>query len=367
MTKEHFFEKQRDLTASKILFFERYVENYLPKILMQYGKCYIADLFCGPGKNGDKDGSPLVLLRRIIKTLESPVIRSKRPDAEISILFNDNNKTAIEDLSEAVSALGLPKNVKVVTVCNKFKEIIRDIGAVLRDKQEPKFFFLDPFGYSDIGVDDIKLLMAFPNTEVLLFLPTFHTYRFHKDPGSPLATKSFVQSFTDKGLVDYESIDDFNESIRWKLRSYLGLEFVRAIKLDKGACKNALFYMTRHTVGMLLMNNLVWKYSIDGSKVCPGQTGDQALFDLSSCSQNFVDKKNLLIEHVRKERQLSNVEVIKFVAINGFTTAYARETLTEMKKNEKIEVKYLRPDKIKGLYIADNNWNDSLSIIKYIG
>ena len=62
MTKKEFFNHQSDLTASKIMIYRQYIKEYLAKVLMHYGKCYIADFFCGCGKNGKRDGSPLVLL-----------------------------------------------------------------------------------------------------------------------------------------------------------------------------------------------------------------------------------------------------------------------------------------------------------------
>ena len=57
-----FFNIQTDLTASKISVFKHYIQGYLPKLLMSFGNCLIVDLFCGAGKNGDKNGSPLVLI-----------------------------------------------------------------------------------------------------------------------------------------------------------------------------------------------------------------------------------------------------------------------------------------------------------------
>lgn len=62
MANKDFFYSQTDLTASKILIYRQYMSSYLPKILMQYGRCCIADFFCGCGKNGHEDGSPLVLI-----------------------------------------------------------------------------------------------------------------------------------------------------------------------------------------------------------------------------------------------------------------------------------------------------------------
>jgi hypothetical protein len=46
MTTKDFFEKQSDLTASKLEIYENYIESYIMTLLMQFGVCFIGDLFC---------------------------------------------------------------------------------------------------------------------------------------------------------------------------------------------------------------------------------------------------------------------------------------------------------------------------------
>ena len=84
-----FFDKQSELTAAKVKIYSEYITGYLPKILQGFGHCLIADLFCGAGKNGNQDGSPLVLLARAKYILDSPLI--KRTSPTIEILFNDKD------------------------------------------------------------------------------------------------------------------------------------------------------------------------------------------------------------------------------------------------------------------------------------
>ena len=99
MSNEDFFEKQSDLTASKILIYREYLSNYLPKVLMQYGHCYITDFFCGCGKNGQKDGSPLVLIDEARKILGNSILKKKWPNAQIEILFSDFNSEYLSFIS----------------------------------------------------------------------------------------------------------------------------------------------------------------------------------------------------------------------------------------------------------------------------
>ena len=87
---DKFYKNQNNLTAAKIDFYQNYIEVYLIKLLMGFGKCFIADLFCGAGKNGDKQGSPLILIDRARYALNVPRLKD---NSQIYILFNDKNKS----------------------------------------------------------------------------------------------------------------------------------------------------------------------------------------------------------------------------------------------------------------------------------
>jgi len=366
--RNKFFSEQSDLTASKILIYRQYLSNYLPKVLMQYGRCYIADFFCGCGKNGDEDGSPLVLIDIAKKMLESPVLKSKQPNAEIVIVFSDDDQKCCDDLTAHLQKKPIPKQIKILgPFCESFDSIKAKAIEVFDKVKSPKFFFLDPFTYSDVGMGDVKSFMDVPSAEVLLFLPTFHSYRFIKCANEVGALKNFLDNFTGKGCVDYTDINDFNESIRQKLLRGIGLKYVRSVGLDDGSRKNALFYLTKHITGMLLMNKLVWKYAHDGITVKAKRDTGPTLFNLSAFSGNFKRIKEFFQEYIKEKKSVTNVEIIDFVAHNCFDTKYAAEILREMKKQNVIDIKYKKSDKKRGFYVADTHWNEELAIIIYKG
>src|SRR3989338_4034613 len=175
MVKKDFYDSQTDLTASKILIYRKYLSSFLPKVLMQYGKCYVADFFCGRGKNGNANGSPLVLLDVAKQILEDAVIKANQPNAEIVIVFSDADQGCCDDLKTHLQSMSLPSGIKVFgPFCEDFKSIKIKAINTFQTKMPPKFFFLDPFTYSEIGIDDVKEFMSVPAAEVLLILPTFH-------------------------------------------------------------------------------------------------------------------------------------------------------------------------------------------------
>lgn len=365
MANKDFFDSQTDLTASKILIYRQYLDSFLPKVLMQYGQCFIADFFCGCGKNGDEDGSPLVLLNTAKKMLESPVLKRKQPNAEIVIIFSDSEQKCCDDLKKH---LQLVPGIKILgPYCEDFKAIKVRATEAFKKMVAPKFFFLDPFTYSEIGIDDVKELMDVPSAEVLLFLPTFHSYRFIKCANEVSALKSFLENFTERGCADYTDINDFNESIRQKLLKHIGLKYVRSVGLDDGARKNALFYLTKHITGMLLMNKLVWKYAHDGVTVKAKMEIGPTLFNLSTITSNFQRIKELFQNYIKEKKELTNVEIIDFVAQNCFDTKYAGQILKEMKARDVIDVEYKKANKKRGFYVADTHWNEELATIIYRG
>ena len=368
MTKKEFFDHQSDLTASKILIYQQYLRKYLAIVLMQYGKCFMADFFCGCGKNGQKDGSPLVLLDIAKKMLDDPILKRKQPNAEIVIVFSDKNKSFCDDLKVHLQKLPIQKQIKVFgPFCESFNSIKKRVVEAFSKVKVPKFFFLDPFTYSDIGINDVRGFMDLPKAEILLFLPTFHSYRFVKCADVPEALKNFLEDFTERGRSDYTDINDFNESIRQKLLKCIDLRYVRVVGLDDGARKNALFYLTKHVTGMLQMNKLVWKYADDGVTVKTKGDTSPTLFDSSPFSENFNKMKRYLKNCIIEKKRLTNVEIIDFVAQIGFTTKYANGILKEMKNKGLISVKYKKSNKKRGFYVADGHWNEELAMIIYQG
>jgi len=336
MKNKKYYNKQDDLTAVKIEFYQNYIEVYLIKLLMGFGKCFIADLFCGAGKNGDKAGSPLALLNRAEYILTVPQLR----DSQIYILFNDKNKNNIQSLEKELKSVKRNENINIFSVQNKiFKNILLEILEQFRHKVVPKFFLLDPFTYSDVKIIHLKEIMSLKNTEILLFLPTFHAYRFAGDEKlkKDHKTRVFVEEFTDKGIYDYENIDDFMQSIKNKLRQKLGLDFVRPILLDGGKRKNALFLLTKNQEGMMLMNKIALKMSEDGKGINIKNFGQRTLLGTSWTSK-FKLFSSKLIGEIKKRGQMTNIEIIKFTIMEEFLPKHAKDVLKDLKVKGSIKV-----------------------------
>lgn len=361
----NFYDKQNDLTAVKIEFYKNYIEGYLIKLLMGFGKCFIADLFCGAGKNGDKDGSPLVLIDRIKYILTTPELKNP----QIYILFNDKEEKNVQNLETELKKIKTDEHIKICSIQNEnFEDILPKISVQFKDKNIPKFFFLDPFAYSNVKMDHLKEIMSLKNTETLLFLPVFHSYRFASDRkiSEDHKTRIFVEEFTIKGVYDYENIDDFMKSIKNKLRQELGLDFVRPILLDGGSRKNSLFLLTKSQEGMMLMNKIAIKKSEDGAGVNVKNPGQRTLFGTKG-----TDKFGLFIvdltNEIKKRGQMTNLQIIKFTTTEEFLPKHAKDVLKNLNKQGKIKAfddSGNEINKLTKFFIAEKP--KKTSIFKYI-
>ena len=344
MTKDkYFFQKQSDLTASKITIYEKYITAYLPKLLLTVNEIFIADLFCGPGKNGEKPGSPIILLEQIKYIFTSPVIK-KITNPKITILFNDQNSNHIDNLKQELKDFHYDDSIIQIIIKNEsYSSILPWLLMKSENTKSAKFFFLDPFTYSDIGINDIKKIMSLNYTEVLLFNPTFHSYRFantvfkegHK-------TRVFIEEFTVDGIMDYESIHTFLTSIKKKLifsikKRGKTIPYVRYILLDGGGSKNSLFLLTWHQKGMLEMNKIAFKLTPDGENIKNKPTGQIDLFGTPE-TYSFFQQFEKKFEDIISKGGITNKEIIDFTIREGFLPKDAKEILKVMSKNKVIEV-----------------------------
>jgi len=345
MAKNRFFEKQTALTAAKTKIYEDYITGYLPKLLLSFGKCLIADLFCGPGKNGEKNGSPLILLDRINYILSSPVFK-QRNNLKIHILFNDQKQDNIKNLIEELNKISYDKSVIHITIRNeKYEDLLPDLIKKPEKYRIPKFFFLDPFTYSNVKMYDLQRLMSLSFTEILLFIPVFHTYRFssvsfNKDH----KTRRFIEEFTKEGIADYENIHLFMTSIKSKLTQEIRIPsqnrkpYVRYILIDGGGSKNSLFLITGHQKGMLFMNKIAFKNTSDGNCIKLVENNQNSLFSTNEATLFYFLFKKKIIQFIEEKKKVTNSEIIDFTIRECFLPKDVKQILKELIISKKVSI-----------------------------
>lgn len=338
MIESNFFKKQSALTSAKTKIYKNYIEGYLPKLLMTYGTCLIADLFCGAGKIGLKDGSPLILIDRLNYILSSPQLKKKN-NLKVHILFNDQDRDNIENLTNELDKVYYDSNIITIDIQNKkYETLLPELIKNSERNKIPKFFFLDPFTYSNVKMQDLRELMSLPFTEVLLFIPIFHTYRFSSIKyDEKHKTRIFIEEFTTKGVADYEDIDEFLFSVRTKLLQEIPLQYVRPVLLDGGGSKNSLFLLTKHQKGMLLMNKIAFRITDDGNRIKVKNQNQGALFQANEASLFYNKFREKLIRTLQNN-EMTNIEIVDFTIQECFLPKHAKQELIELYDLQNIKV-----------------------------
>lgn len=322
-------ENPEEHSEVKVLLLKKYMEAYI-NILANSSRIrsiYIHDLFCGPGRylNG-KVGSPIIFLNEIKQTLTNGRLRNSGSTI-FKCVFNDNEKEKTEKLGEEIQKLELGKyeNIETEILNKNYRDILPEVISLYGKLFQSKaFVFIDPYGYKDIRVDDIRSLLSLGHTEVLLFLPTQFMFRFGKK-GTPEVLKAFMSELGIDLSQDKSSVEFINE-VKEGFRRCLGSKyFVDSFVIQRD--KNqffAMFFFSSHILGFEKMLEAKWK--IDENE---GKGWQPPAHDLFSTDNARGDTRRLeeLLNQFLKPGSRSNYEIYEFTLRAGFLPKHAKEVL----------------------------------------
>ncbi len=255
-------------SRAKVDLLRIYLTRYLNILSLApfFSTIRIYDLFCGEGQypNGGK-GSPLVILDAVKSCLEVNA-RSTTPSKFICH-FNDAKPEKALKAQEAVANAKYEFPEQWVSL--KFSQeeygtvapsVIDEIEA---SRDTRAFVFIDPYGYKHVSVDDIWHLLEGGKTEVLLFLPITHMYRFG-ERATPDSLDRLLAELVPEDQRPFSGQFDFIEKLRSGFeRKFWSETFVEPFTIQKDAgTVYALFFFTRNELGMEKMLEVKWK--IDG-------------------------------------------------------------------------------------------------------
>lgn len=321
-----FFKKQSQLTAIKTAIFEEYITSYLIRKTTSFQECNIVDLFCGSGKNGNKFGSPLIIINIVKKLFQLKYVCD---NFKINLFFNDIDEKNIKNLRENISKLKIDKKVNIQIFNDDFRKIYPKLLSELGENSY-KFFLLDPFGYTDIAIEDLRKIFLTSNTEILLFIPIFYAYRFSNYQQAKGKVKKFLNSYTAKGIYPYKDVYTFSKSIISKISNLLKTKYIREFILKDKSQINALFLITKDKKSMLIANNIFWHYSSNGKDI-------STLIETNKF--NMIRKLFSLIFHIKQKLTNTkinfNQELIKYFLIKGLSEKQVQIIFSKLSQNSK--------------------------------
>jgi three-Cys-motif partner protein len=139
------------------------------------------------------------------------------------------------------------------------KEFIEKIIPIERRRRRHRLFFIDPYGYTQIGKQDVDNVLALPDTEVLLFIPLSFIYRFFRNPGDvdvdqDVGQLGCIQRFLESYQLDKRNALDSSNAENFARVVKEGMEsealYVGYATLPAGSNCYALYFLGRHRYGM---------------------------------------------------------------------------------------------------------------------
>lgn len=299
---------------------------------------YLYDLFCGPGLyENEGEGSPVVFLQEILRAHEFVAGPRNKP-TNFNCLFNDKDNSKVERLKRNISerSLDISNFGKIDFRSDDYKIVLGDVkNEIISFKNERGFVFIDPYGYSEVSLSDIYALTSTGKTEVLLFMPTHHMYRF-KDNGTPESLIRFMEDLDIldkiKGTKGLEFIEIVKDGFQEKLGANVFVDsFVIKRDLNQFFC---LFFFTSNMLGYLKMLEAKWKIDKEEGR---GWQGVQVpnLFSQASDTAK-TEKLRLLLISFLKEGAKTSGELFEFVIRNRYLPKHGTEILKSIQ--DKLEV-----------------------------
>ncbi|MFZ1705331.1 MAG: three-Cys-motif partner protein TcmP [Saprospiraceae bacterium] len=352
-----------DHSAAKVRLLKEYMAAYLGILANAdwINDVYLYDLFCGPGVyENDGLGSPIIFLQEIIRAHELIASPRNKP-TKFYCIFNDQDKEKVNKLEKNITenTLDISKYGNIKFSTEDYKVVLADVvNQISTFKNERGFVFIDPYGYSEVSLKDIDALTNTGKSEVLLFMPTHHMYRF-KDNGTPECLMKFMDDLNIsekiKGVKGLEFIEIVMNGFKLKLRNKVYVDsFVIKRDLNQFFC---LFFFTSNTLGYLKMLEAKWKIDKEDGRGWHG-VQEENLFSQLNDTANTDKLRNLLINFL-KSGPKSSGDLFEFVIHNRFLPKHGTEILKSIQDKLDVVDKFGKKAPKGAFYVTYSNFKEN--------
>lgn len=328
-------------SEAKIRLLKAYLEAYLAVVGhdIYTDRIFLADLFCGPGMYpGDKPGSPVAIGRML-----AGLHKSHGSSPRTEFLFNDADAANVSNVEGHLRPLEAahPK-IKLIASSKNAAELIPELLSEQKDKssRSKRFYFVDPFGYSQIGLSEILSLLRVEGAELLLFQPCSFMFRF-SEKGTPEALSGFMEELSlgkpwPQGLNIMGYIQHTKRLLREQLK---GTHYVDSFTIQKDAqTVFCLFFFTRHIRGFEKMLEAKWKFN--------GETGQGWHYSSASGVDDLFAKptpQTQILEKALEARladggSVTNAQIYRETLEQGFLPKHSNEILCAWQRDGRIRV-----------------------------
>ncbi len=315
----------------KIKLYEKVLEGHLPVLLLSKSirNVIVCEPFAGPGRYDDgTEGSPVVARNTIEKVKNHPTVKKIEGQKQVKLYLNEGVKKFAEKLSAEIND---SESVKIVN--NKADDFLR---KCLQHREfisayNQKFFFIDPFGYSESSVADYSILsdiFHLPQSESMFFIPVSHIQRFisgESKQGEParkfLEWRGIRQSYKSPREISNEIVESFRKD------GFFCYDF----ELSAGSNKYYIYYIGQHMYG-------ADKFIAAKDKVIISEREEKDKYSLFLEMEKEIYYDWMIQEFIKILTPFiiefrTNKEIYDFAIRNGFSSKVANEAL-KMCKND---------------------------------
>jgi three-Cys-motif partner protein len=354
-----------DHSKAKVELYERYLSIYL-NIMSRTDyiqRIHLFDLFAGEGvyQNNQK-GSPLIT----IQTIKNHYFSNNKTCPNLDVYFNDDGqseidrgKSKIERIQSYVEKEFMPNNVKPHYDKIPYSSIVASVKDILAKmtSAERALLFIDPWGYKDIDPSELRALLQNRRTEIILFLPIYHMYRFankaldegDKFPGGKPLEK-FLTVLFNGSRPKTGSSSEFIDSLSDQFKSFLNIDYTDTftIERDKGNFF-CLFFFTPNKVGYRKMLEAKWNFDEENGKgfSIENNSGQTGLFNVVETNNYFSKVAKLL----GARTDITNRKLFDFGLENRHLPKHTTMVLDALKREGKLDVMSLDDKQVRGFYI----------------
>jgi len=310
----------------KLSIYKKYLEIYLS--IMREGKffkcIFIVEPFAGKGiDNNGKEGSALIA-KRVISSLKDGYEEKKK---SVFLRLNEKEKNFYDKLKKNLESL--PLDIPDISVSNDdANKFIVDTLKETKGKQNHRFFFIDPWGYTQLKGKTYQEIFKAENLDLLIFIPIHSIYRFLRKEKNSNQLKPIADFLRDIGIDEkdaegFSELIDFIEEIKCAFYKKVGSKYVyyKILKNEKINDKHTLFFISKHILGAEKFLEVLDKFE------------EKDLFKFA-----VSDLEGPFIEDIRDNRELTNCELYKCGILNGLLPKRVKIVLEKLETDKKITV-----------------------------
>ena len=343
-------EKWRYSTHTKVKHevLSKYLEVW-SNILGTYHNLNIFDCFAGRGRYTDgSEGSPLKILQILINLKDT---QGKPENAYCH--FIEKNKNNHDNLCDEIKNFQTQNTglewLGIKSYNDEFSNILDKIIRDNDDNISPAFFFIDPFGFSGIPLEQIKKILSYPKTEVFITFMTRDVNRFLESPPhqSPIQELFGCENVQEKitqepyyGLTREQAI---LKLYRNQLHEEAGVDYTFPFQVKADRNLQTVYYLihcTNNPMGCELMKAIMYNSGTEGRFGYFGPAEGQLLLE------SFYEVETLC-NYILEKYNAKKISFINLIYENLMETTsirkHYREAILQLERENQIQIRNKGP------------------------